>query len=69
MHRLITSTSPKEVGSNGVISPQVAISMQTWVTIAASSLRVMSSFAEAVAIDVVDMLVGGYWNGQFLQGR
>ena len=46
----------------------MAISMQIWVTITASLPRVRSNSTMAVAMDVVDMLVGGNCKGHFMQG-
>ena len=60
--------SPKEVGSSGVPSPLVATSMQIQFIIAVSLPRVGSISAKAVAVDVVDMLVGKDHVGQFIHG-
>ena len=68
MHSLIASSSPKEVGSNGVPSPQVATSRQIRFTITVSSPTGRSISAKVVAMDVVDMLVGEDYKSQLMQG-
>ena len=68
MHSLTVSSSLKEVGHNGVLSPQVATSMQILFPISVLSPRVRSISPETVTVDAVDMLVREDQTGQFMQG-
>ena len=67
MHSLTMSSSLKEVGHNGVQSPQVAIITQIWFATSVLSPRDGYISIEVVAMDPVDILVGKDHMGQIMQ--
>ena len=56
-HTTIVSSSPEEVGPNGVPSPWVATSLQIQFAVLVLSPRVGSISAKAFTVDMADMLV------------
>ena len=57
IHNSTMSSSLKELGCNGMLSPQVVTKIQIWFFTSISSPRVGSISTKVVAMDAVDMLM------------